>query len=169
VVALREQDGSFWVLPGYPRVNLWPSSVEALFGSPDALPVVTPAWGKHYLNLDGEGQMFQQEPLGLSAIYFLGARAAGEQSPTIELMDLPSALTTLVANTYVNYILDSEMRRQEFDVLGRMVSMLPVRLVRPSTELSRLPNLCRDIASDFRRLSANSGLRMRDRSAAPRS
>jgi hypothetical protein len=168
VVALQEKDGSFWVLPGYPRVNLWPSSVEALFGSPDALPVVTPAWGKHFLNLDGEErQLFQQEPLPLCAIYFLGARAPGEQSPSIEMMDLPSALTTLVANTYVNYILDTEMRRQEFEVLGRMVSMLPVRVVRPSTELSRLPQLCRAITSDFQQLCAKGESKLHDRATAP--
>src|SRR5690348_16585408 len=49
VVALADEGPQFYVHPGYPRVNLWPDSVQELFGSEDALPRITPTWDKRYL------------------------------------------------------------------------------------------------------------------------
>src|SRR6266853_327014 len=46
VAVLDDRGDQFLVQPGYPRVNLWPESVRALFGSEDALPRITPTWGK---------------------------------------------------------------------------------------------------------------------------
>src|SRR5205823_15042979 len=33
VAAVLDQDGRFLIQPAYPRIRLWPSSVEALYGS----------------------------------------------------------------------------------------------------------------------------------------
>ena len=74
VVALEDGQNHFLVAPGYPRVNLWPDSVRALLGSEDALPLITPTWGKHYLPLDQKGRRFQSKQLPLGAVYFLGER-----------------------------------------------------------------------------------------------
>src|SRR5215831_9472143 len=53
IAALEEEQGRFYVQPGYPRVCLWPDAVEALLGSRAALPDLTPTWNKKYLALDG--------------------------------------------------------------------------------------------------------------------
>lgn len=45
VVALADEGDRFIVQPGYPRVNLWPNSVCALFDSADSLPRITPTLG----------------------------------------------------------------------------------------------------------------------------
>jgi len=42
VVTLQEFEGNFLVQPAYPSIRLWPDSVEALYGSLDALPRITP-------------------------------------------------------------------------------------------------------------------------------
>ncbi len=150
VVPLTERDNSFFAMPGYPRINLWPSSVEALFGDEDALPVVTPAWGKRFLSLDQRALQFQRGPLPLAAIYLLGRRDSESGVPVIVPLEGMAALMTLVANTYVNYVLDGEMRKHEFDILGRLVSSVPLLSVRPSADSSHLPDLCNRIVEDVR-------------------
>jgi hypothetical protein len=60
---------------------------------------------------------------------------------------------TLVANTYVNYLLDREMRTTEFDVLRRLLAEVPVRRVRPTADPSGIFALREAIAADARRLA----------------
>ena len=62
--------------------------------------------------------------------------------------------TTLVANTYVNYLLDRAMRRREFEVLGRLIGAVPVRRIRPPAEASAVFSICEAIADDVNRLLA---------------
>ncbi len=120
-------------MPGYPRINLWPESVEALFGSPDFLPLVTPSWGKRFLPLEQDEMLFQREALPLSMIFVLGPWDPEIRNPVFEELSKSSALLELVVNTYVNYLLDSELRRHEFKVLGRLISLVPVlRVTRPA-------------------------------------
>jgi hypothetical protein len=44
IVALSEYGREFRALPACPRVNLWPDSVEILYGSREALPRITAGW-----------------------------------------------------------------------------------------------------------------------------
>jgi hypothetical protein len=153
VAVLADQGERFLVQPGYPRVNLWPDSVRTLFGSGDALPRITPTWDKRYLALDRAGRQFQSEPLPMGAIYILGEREAELTVPVIEDLAGHEALATLVANTYVNYLLDADMRAREFDVLGRVLAGVPVRRVRPTADPSKVFALCEAIAADARQLA----------------
>ena len=154
VLALTEQGGLFLVQPGYPRVNLWPDSVQELFGSENALPRITPTWDKRYLELDQAGGRFMREPLPLHAIYVLGAREPTLSSPVIEEVAGREAFMTLVANTYMNYLLDRQMRSREFSTLSRIVGSIPVRRVHPTTEPSAVGSLCETIAADATRLTS---------------
>jgi hypothetical protein len=154
VVALTEEGENFLVPPGYPRVNLWPDSARALFGSEEALPRITPTWEKLYVPLGDNGFGFITEPLPLRAIYLLGAREVELAAPVVEEVVRGDALAGLVANTYVNYLLDREMRSQEFDLLSRVVAKLPVRRVRPPADPSAVFDLCEAIAADARRMMA---------------
>ncbi len=145
---LVELDNQFWVCPGYPRINLWPESVLSLFGSPDALPLVTPDWGKRFLPLDKVGMMFQREASPLSMIFVLGPWDPNIRAPIFHELSNQSALLQLVINTYVNYLLDSEMRRREFEVVGRLISSVPVvKMTRPESA-APISDLCHAIA-DF--------------------
>jgi hypothetical protein len=152
VAVLNDQGAQFLVQPGYPRVNLWPDSVHALFGSEDALPHITPTWGKRYLPLDRNEHKFQAAALPLGAIYVLGEHEAGLTSPIVEELAASGAFMTLVTNTYVNYLLDEEMRVREFDVLGRVVAGVPVRRVRPAADSFKIFALCNAISADARQL-----------------
>jgi hypothetical protein len=152
VVALAENGEEFLVQPGYPRVNLWPDSVRALFGSEEALPQITPTWDKRYMALGDNGLGFVTKPLPLGAIYFLGEREPALAAPIVEEFAGSNALAELVANTYVNYLLDRDMRSREFEVLGRVVNGIPIRRVRPQADPSTVLNLCEAIAADARRV-----------------
>jgi hypothetical protein len=156
LAALADDGGNFLIQPGYPRVNLWPDSVRALFGSPEALPRITPAWNKHYMALDTNDLGFATKPLPLGAIYLLGERDGALAAPIIEEMIGADALAALVVNSYLNYLLDRGMRSREFDVLSRLVTEVPIRPVRTPADPSAVFDLCRAIAVDSRQLTVAS-------------
>jgi hypothetical protein len=149
VVALDETGGCLRAQPGNPRIRLWPESVWALYGAPDALPLLTPNWNKRYLDLGENGSPFQEVPLPLAAIYLLGERSPDKRAPFVEALPAPAALMALVAETYTNYLLDREMRAREFEVLGRLVNRIPVRKVTPHADPAALGKLCDVLLEDF--------------------
>jgi hypothetical protein len=150
VAVLDDQGDRLLVQPGYPRVNLWPDSVRALFGSDESLPRITPTWEKRYLSLDQNDYRFQATSLSLGVIYILSPREPGLPAPVVEDVNASDAFITLVANTYVNYLLNEEMRKHEFSVLRRVVAEVPVRRVRASSDSSNQSALCETIALDAR-------------------
>ena len=91
---------------------------------------------------------FENRPIQLGAVYFLGERRA-EAAPAVEAVRSQTALLALVADTFANKILDREMRAREFDVLGRLVTGVPVRQVFPNSDPARIHDLCRVIREDF--------------------
>jgi hypothetical protein len=137
VAAIAERDGNWLVLPAYPQLRLWPESVALLFGYEDALRPLTPNWNKRALELLEHGYRFEERPLPIAAVYVLGERTARTETH-IQRMCGREMLRTLLANTYVGYVLDGSMRRQEFSMLGRLASNVPVRIIRPPEEPSRL-------------------------------
>ncbi len=119
------------------------------------MPHITPTWGKRYLPLDRKEHKFQATPLPLSAIYILGEHEPGLTSPIVEELAASDAFMTLVTNTYVNYLLDGEMRTREFEVLGRVVAGVPVRRVRSAADSFKIFALCEAISADARQLMAH--------------
>jgi hypothetical protein len=154
VVPLLERGGSFALVPAYGSLYLWPDSVKALYGSEEALPRLLPGWDKRHLALEQEGYRFQSEPLPLAAIYLLGERSGDPGAPFVESVAGQTSLISLVANTYANRALDTSMRVQEFEFLGRLVQTVPVRRVRPHRDAARLEKLCEAIIRDFHLLRA---------------
>ncbi len=153
IVALDELSGDFWVRPAYPRVRLWESSVEALYGAKDALPLLTPTWDKRYLDLTSGSSRFQTQPLPLAAIYLLDERSSDQKAPYVQPFPDNQKLVTLVANTYANYLLDKQMRAAEFGSLGRLCQRIPMRRIVPHADPKFIPELCQTIVEDFRGLA----------------
>jgi hypothetical protein len=153
VAVLGHHGDRFFVESGYPRVNLWAHSVNALFGSIDALPRITPTWGKRYLALDDEYR-FKSASLPLRAIYLLDERDDSLLAPVVEELAGADAFTTLVANTYVNYLLDADMRAREFEALSRLIAQVPVRRVTPIADTSKVFVLCETISADASQLGS---------------
>lgn len=147
IVALATRDGAFHILPAYPQLWLWPDSVETICGSPDAIPPLTPNYEKRCLNLGSNAFRFEDRLLPLKTIYLLGERK-DEPAPCIETLPPQEALVSLVANTYATNILDREMRAREFEVLGQVVSSVPIRRIHPHCDARRLNELCQLIMRD---------------------
>jgi hypothetical protein len=158
IAALDDQGDHFFVQPGYPHVNLWPSSVELLFGAADALPRICPlhpTWDKRYLNLTTPPYRFQDRALPLGAVYVLGDRTDDQATIDIEPLAGTEAMIAMVANTYANYLLGKQMRAREFEVLGRLLRHVPVRKVSPPANPHRIWDLCQVLVEDFRELPAD--------------
>lgn len=149
VAALTDAAGRFLIQPGYPRVCLWPNAVEMLFDTADALPAITPGWDKRYLPLGQHGCQFQGEPLALSAIYFLSDRSGATEEPRVETVSCSAGLVELVTNTYVNYLVDPEMRTREFELMGRVAANVPLRRVHTQHEARQADKLLEAIVNDF--------------------
>jgi hypothetical protein len=155
VSPLKEEAGTFFVESGYPRICLWPSAVDTLFGAPDALPQLTPNWEKRFLALDGVQAKFEPQRKPLGAIYLLAARAEEADAPRIEALGKREALLQLVQNTYMNWLLDRTQRAAELDALARMVARVPVRRIVPHSDPARVGALCDLIVRDAARLFAD--------------
>jgi len=150
VLALRDGGASFDAQPGLPRVLLWPESVTALFGNPEALPRIVRTWNKRYLDLTEPGYHFARQAAPLGAIYVLGERLAAAAAPEITELKGASALVRLLANTYANDFLDDRLRAVELEVLGRVVGHVPIRLLRAPDDRHASPRVCEAIVADFR-------------------
>jgi hypothetical protein len=149
VAALAPRDGDFYVQPAYPCIRLWPESVDALFGAPDALPLLTPNWDKRYLDLDNGSHQFQQDPLPLAAVYVFGERSGDRAAPRVEAILPNTAMIELTGNAYVPYLKDKAARAQEFELLRQIVASVPVRRVIPHADPRHIDRLCEVILDDF--------------------
>lgn len=149
IAALADHDGTVFVQPAFPQLRLWPDSVAMLYGAPDALPPLTPTWDKRALSLTGDGA-FHQRPLPLRAVYVLSEpRDPAERA--IEDVTGAERLMVLLANSYVGYLLDRTMRRQEFESLARLASRVDVRRVFRPRGPAAVAAVCARILEDCER------------------
>lgn len=159
ITALVERDGKFFVQSGYPRLCLWPDAAASLYFASERLPRIVPEegmnrwWDKRYLDLTSEGYQFEEQALPLAAIYLLNEREEGAPHPAIETVSASTAVVKLASNTYMNYLLDSDLRSREFGFLSRVVAGLPVRRVTPQADPGCLPRLCEAILEDYSQFS----------------
>jgi hypothetical protein len=157
VTALACEADAIVAQPAYPRVRLWPGSVNELFGSENALPLLTPNWDKRYLDLTQEGYRFHDTPLPVGAIYVLGDHS--HESATVSTTNMPAAtgLLQLLANTYCGYLIGKGERAEEFEFLSRVASSIPIRMVRQGSDFSRPSDLCDVILKDFEQSISEAG------------
>jgi len=152
ILPLTEREGVFEATPTYPRLRLWPESVDALFGSPEALPRITAGWDKRHLDLTAEAYQFENDYRPLGAIYVLGERSDDCACGRIGAMGGAMGLNSLIANTYAYRMFDKEMRAHELGLLARVARQVPLRSVVPFADLTQIERLCELIHSDFRAL-----------------
>lgn len=150
IAALADHDGSVHVQPAFPQLRLWPDSVAMLYGAADALPPLTPTWDKRALSLTEPGA-FRQQSLPLSAVYVLGEQR-DHAEPSIADVGGADRLMVLLANSYVGYLLDRNMRHREFELLARLASSAHVRRVTRPGAPAAVTRLCTRILEDCERL-----------------
>ncbi|MGB6523710.1 MAG: hypothetical protein WBE87_02220 [Candidatus Acidiferrales bacterium] len=149
LVTLFERNNEFDVLPAYPYLNLWPESVEMVYGSAGDPGSVPPKWGKRQIRLDDCDSKFHHEAMPLRAIYLLADRSGAPDAPKVERVSPQDALIALVSNTYGNKLLDTQMRAEEFRVLGRILATLPIRRLIPGDSPDLISSLYQVVSDDF--------------------
>ncbi len=159
LVALREHKDEFRVQPSHPRIRLWPDAVEGLFGSADALPLITPddpRWDKRYLDLTGDGFHFHDREARLDALYF-GIHDEDAERPYVEAVSPHRGLLVLLANTYSRGMPGRDMRAREFDTLARLAATVPLRAFHLREGYEHLAGLCDLLLDDCREQASARG------------
>lgn len=149
ILALKYRGGEFWATPAYPRVRLWPQAVDGLFGSPEALPRITPqneTWEKRYLDLNAPGFAYQHTPLPLGAIYTLECEEISP--PTLEFLPAAEAFVTLIGNVYSLCRPTSAQRAREFAFLEGVARSVPVKRYRGRYGFEHLDDRCALLHAD---------------------
>ena len=147
ILPLCFEAGSWRVRPTYPQVRLWPDSVATLWGSPDALPPLTPTWDKRALDLTSPATRFESRQLPLATIYLLDGSPT-HAAPIIEEVNGRAGLVALLGNTYGSYLLEHQMRARELEDLAALIAHVPLRRVRHARNFSGVHRLCEAILSD---------------------
>jgi hypothetical protein len=150
VCVLIESGGECWVEPAYPGIRLWPDAVEAMFGSPEALPKISPGWDKRLLTLSGGEHRFRSTRLPIGALYWLTESQWTENTPCMSDLRASELMMKLVSMSYPDYLLNGEMRSNEFDTLARLAANVPGSEIKVCNDLFAVPETCRAIIADFR-------------------
>lgn len=145
------QEG-YLVQSGYPLVCLCPDAAGALFGAPEALPLITPTWEKRGLDLTLESFRFQDSALPLAAIYRLADQSSISNSVSIQDASVREGLLELVGNTYTNYLLEPSQAAAQMQWLSRLASRIALRRVAVPADHSRLGEFCGALLEDLRAL-----------------
>lgn len=126
LVALVETENGFSVQPGCPRLHLWPDAIRLVDGLLPLSPLM-PGWDKGYLDLSVNAGHFHPHPLPLGAIYLVESPGSADQTAKITPVSVGTALTMLLSDRYVPYLMPESMRLTEFSVLNRLVERVPVK------------------------------------------
>ena len=139
VAAIEWREDRAFVLPGYPRLRLWSDVAESLWGSADALPLLTPTWNKRFVDLTSGDYGFAAEAKPVGAICVLAGRAP---QPSLREVRGHEAAITLLRHSSVTWTLDDSLREGELAEVARLASTVPVfELIAPD-DLRHAGELC---------------------------
>jgi hypothetical protein len=140
ITVIEEVDGDFYAQPGYAGLQLWPDSVELLYGPTEhrPRPVLEGDKARIFAN---DGLQFESRALPLSEIYILDNREPSSCNDAPESAGREKFLS-LVANTYGTNVLDSKMRAHEFAVLGKITSRVRISSLRVGRGPGNLQACC---------------------------
>ncbi|MGB7442668.1 MAG: hypothetical protein WA919_16515 [Coleofasciculaceae cyanobacterium] len=152
IAVLTECGDSFLVQPGYPRLRLWKSAINQLYGDETRLSRVFSQTDKHFVELNQDKVSawgFYNQPLPLVAIYVLGERKPCLATPSIEAIAPQIGLMELITHRYPQSLkLERDMQAREFARLGRLATTVSIRQLHREDSLSRLSEICDLILED---------------------
>lgn len=120
VAAIEWRDDAAFVRAGYPRLRVWSDSARALYGSEDALPLITPSWSKRYIDTR---EHFVASTTRIAIIAILAGRA--RQTSIREILGHEAAMA-LLARSSVPHLLEPHERVAELEEITRLVSHVRV-------------------------------------------
>lgn len=148
IVAFSENGRGFHVLPGYPRICVWPA--PAVVGpSVETMPRIIPEEDKRYFSLESDGT-YHPFATELGAVYLLEPRAAGSCEIGVERLAGAEGMVRLLANNCGSVRLSKKHRAHEFELLSQITRQVPLRRVYVPREPGRLDDLRDLLLRDFR-------------------
>ena len=123
VAAIEWRGERPFVKAGYPRLRLWSDIAQALWGSEDALPLLTPTWTKRFVDLTAGDYAFATGAHPIGAIYVLTGRAA---EASLRAITGHEAAIALLRHASVTHILEDELREDELAQVAGLASAVPV-------------------------------------------
>ena len=152
IAVLTDCGDSFLVQPGYPRLRLWKSAVNQLYGDEKELSRVFSQTDKHFLELNHDivsAWGFHNQPLPLAAIYVLGERQQFLAAPSIETIIPQISVMELITHRYPQSLqLKRGMLLRELAILGRLGEIVPMRYLHRGDNLAELGKICDVILED---------------------
>ena len=95
-------------------------------------------------------ELFHSKPLPLAAIYFLGNRQPELAAASIEAISPQIGLMHLMTHRYPQSVkLDRDRQDRELAMLGRLVTVVPMRQIHRRDSLAGLSQLCDVILEDM--------------------
>lgn len=146
----RGESGKLAVVPSLPRVCLWPDSAEFLYGAGSLKKFRRVHHGeeKYLVEIGESSGKFQAEPAPLEAIYLLAPRVDEPAAPRIEPLCDADKLMGLLANSFETLVLDRDLRREEFVMLGDIARCARVQKLVPSKDPQKLAMLRQLVVGD---------------------
>ena len=152
IAVLTDCGDCFLVQPGYPRLRLWKSAVNQLYGDEKVLSRVFSQTDKHFLELNQDKASvwgFHNQPLPLAAIYVLGERQQYDEAPSIETIIPQMGAMELITHRYPQSLkLERDMFFDELAILGRLAEIVPMRYLHRGDNLAELEKICDVILDD---------------------
>ena len=151
IAVITDCGDSFLVHPGYPRLRLWKSAVNQLYGDEKGLSRVFSQTDKHFVQLN-QNQInkdkisawgFHNQPLPLAAIYVLGKRQQYDAAPSVETIISEMGVMQLITHRYPQSLkLERDMLLDELAILGRLAEFVPMRYLHRGDNLADLGKIC---------------------------
>lgn len=142
-VAVVEPRPSWSVQPGYPRLRLWPWTVEQLLGAVDALPLISDDWAKRRW----DPPRFAEQRQPLRAIVLLRRFA---EDIAVERCSWVHATKALLDNSYLAHLSDAESRRADFVAFSDLAASVPLLAFDRPQRFDALDEACEIIEKSIR-------------------
>lgn len=142
VVAVTTEGPGHLVVPGFPRLKLWPDSSWALGEDPRRLPRVHPEFEKRDLRV---AHGWSRRPVPLGRIYTLDAGSG----TGIEVLPPQAALVELLRHSYGCQSLQTVQRREHFLRCASLARRAPVRRLNTPRSLAALADIARLVETDL--------------------
>lgn len=155
VITPAAEGQCFEVQPGYPRVRLWPTSLDVFDLAADALAPVLPEVEKRFVEVDGVEEMgqrgrFAREAVPLAAIYMMEPRQRQISKPLIHRLPPRDGYVQLVANRSLSPLsLPMPKRAAELQALAQLATHVPVKRLTLPDDLARLGEAVNVIHDDL--------------------
>lgn len=144
-----DQISSRWyVLPGPPRLRLWPASLAVLGAGDPESALATDGDGKYHF--EPPLPMISAQPLPLAAIYVLAPRDPERNTVKIESLDPAASLNALMNQRFCMTPFTPTHTADSLAALSKLVPQVPVRMLYRPNGLETLPEIVDAIHEDVR-------------------